>query len=125
MMSSSAAKRPPDEGLDLIEAPQNRNASGELRDFRSVLQIRDHRPPITQRELDLAARSPGAGQCDENVCAQNVDVIARSKRGAVPPAQMQMRPDGNLDPRVWVSRRRLCATGVSGGQDTDDAARSS
>ena len=76
MLSRSAAQSSANERLDLLEARENWNAWWKLRNFGSVLQIRDHGLSISQGQLDLAARPPGTGQRDDEVCAQDVDVIA-------------------------------------------------
>ena len=76
MLSRSAAQSSANERLDLLEARENWNAWRKLRNFGSVLQIRDHGLLVSQGQLDLAARPPRAGQSDDEICAQDIDVIA-------------------------------------------------
>ena len=76
MLSRSASQSSANERLDLLEARENWNGSWKLRNFGSVLQIRNHGLLISQGQLNLATRSPRARQCDDDVCAQDLDVIA-------------------------------------------------
>ena len=76
MLSRSASQSSANERLDLREARDNGNAWWKLRNFGSVLQIRDHGLLVSQGQLDLAARPPRAGQSNDEICAQDIDVIA-------------------------------------------------
>jgi hypothetical protein len=111
-----------DKGFDLVKGARTRYILRKAGVIAAGRHEGDHGAIVAQGQGDLAPCALPAGKCDDDIRAEDVEMIPGERRLALVPQLIEMSEDSELDPFVGIAVLGIRVAGTSGRNDPNDEA---